>query len=59
MAQIESMYTPVRLSDTELTVADPAQGIRDHQAVDREGKETGAPQRRRGGKGNKGEQVCN
>jgi sporulation protein YlmC with PRC-barrel domain len=41
MAQIETTATLVRLSDTELTVADPAADIRDRQVVDRDGEEVG------------------
>jgi sporulation protein YlmC with PRC-barrel domain len=41
MAQIENTATLVRLSDTELTVADPAADIRDRRVVDRDGEEVG------------------
>jgi sporulation protein YlmC with PRC-barrel domain len=41
MAQIEKTATLVRLSDTELTVADPAEDIRDRKVVDRDGEEVG------------------
>jgi sporulation protein YlmC with PRC-barrel domain len=41
MAQSEKTATLVRLSDTELTVADPSEDIRDHDVVDRDGAELG------------------
>ena len=41
MAQLETTATLVRLSDTELTVADPAADIRDRLVVDRYGEEIG------------------
>jgi sporulation protein YlmC with PRC-barrel domain len=41
MAHIEKTATLVRLSDTELTVADAAEDIRDRQVVDRDGAEIG------------------
>lgn len=41
MAQSEKTATLVRLSDTELTVADPAEDIRDRDVVDRDGAELG------------------
>jgi sporulation protein YlmC with PRC-barrel domain len=41
MAQSEKTATLVRLSDTELTVADAAADIRDRQVVDRDGEEIG------------------
>ena len=42
MAQSEKTATLVRLSDTELTVADPAEDIRDRDVVDRDGAELGS-----------------
>jgi len=41
MAQIEKTAALRRLSDTELTVADPAEDIRDRKVVDRDGEELG------------------
>jgi sporulation protein YlmC with PRC-barrel domain len=41
MAQIEKAATLVRLSDSELTVADPAEDIRGRDVVDRDGAELG------------------
>ena len=41
MAQSEKTATLVRLSDTELTVADLAEDIRDRDVVDRDGAELG------------------
>jgi len=41
MAQNEKTAALVRLSDTELTVADPAEDIRDRQVIDRDGEEIG------------------
>src|SRR5262245_30877567 len=41
MAQIEKTATLVRLSDTELTIANPAEDIRDHTVVDRDGEDIG------------------
>jgi sporulation protein YlmC with PRC-barrel domain len=41
MAQSEKTATLMRLSDTELTVADPAEDIRDRNVVDRDGAELG------------------
>jgi sporulation protein YlmC with PRC-barrel domain len=41
MAQIENVGTMIRLSDTDLTVADPAEDIRDHNVVDRNHEEIG------------------
>jgi sporulation protein YlmC with PRC-barrel domain len=41
MAQIEKTATLRRLCDTELTVADPAEDIRDRKVVDRDGEELG------------------
>lgn len=41
MAQMEKHATLVRLSDTKLTVADPAEDIRDRNVVDRNGDEIG------------------
>lgn len=41
MAQTERTATLVRLSDTDLTVADPAEDVRDRSVVDRDGEEIG------------------
>src|SRR4029450_4720983 len=41
MAQIEKTATLVRLSDTEPTIANPAEDIRDRTVVDRDGEEIG------------------
>jgi sporulation protein YlmC with PRC-barrel domain len=41
MAQTEKAAALMRLSDTELTVADPAEDIRDRTVVDRNGEEIG------------------
>ena len=41
MAQIEKTAALRRLSDTELTVADPAEDIRDRKVIDRDGEELG------------------
>ena len=41
MAQIETTATLRRLSDTELTVTNPAEDIRDRTVVDRDGEEIG------------------
>jgi hypothetical protein len=41
MAHIEKTATLVWLSDTELTVAEPTEDIRDRQVVDRNGDEIG------------------
>jgi sporulation protein YlmC with PRC-barrel domain len=41
MAQSEKTATLVRLSDTELTVADPAADMRNRKVVDRDGEEIG------------------
>jgi sporulation protein YlmC with PRC-barrel domain len=41
MAQIETTATLRRLSDTELTVADPTEDIRNRKVVDRDGEEIG------------------
>jgi sporulation protein YlmC with PRC-barrel domain len=41
MAQSEKTAMLVRLSDTELTVADPAADMRNRKVVDRDGEEIG------------------
>ena len=41
MAQIEKTAKLVRLSDTELTIANPAEDIRDRTVVDRNGEDIG------------------
>jgi len=41
MDQTEKTATLRRLSDTELTVADPAEDIRDREVIDRDGEELG------------------
>ena len=41
MAQIEKTAKLVRLSDTELTIANPAEDIRDRTVVDRDGEDIG------------------
>ena len=41
MAQIEKTAKLVRLSDTELTIANPAEDIRGRAVVDRDGEELG------------------
>jgi sporulation protein YlmC with PRC-barrel domain len=41
MAQLEKTATLRWLSDTELTIADPAEDIRDRKVVDRDGEELG------------------
>ena len=41
MAQIEKTAKLMRLSDTELTIANPAEDIRDRTVVDRDGKDIG------------------
>jgi len=41
MAQIEKTAKLIRLSDTELTIANPAEDIRDRTVVDRDGKDIG------------------
>jgi sporulation protein YlmC with PRC-barrel domain len=41
MAQSEKTATLLRLSNTELTVANPAEDIRDRKVVDRDGEEIG------------------
>jgi sporulation protein YlmC with PRC-barrel domain len=41
MAQIEKTATLVRLSDTELTIVNPAEDIRDRTVVDRDGEDIG------------------
>jgi sporulation protein YlmC with PRC-barrel domain len=41
MAQTENIAALMRLSDTELTVADSAEDIRDRRVVDRDGEELG------------------
>ena len=41
MAQIEKAAKLVRLSDTELTIANPAEDIRDRTVVDRDGEDIG------------------
>jgi len=42
MAQMEKTAALKRLSDTELTVANPAEDVRDRQVVDGNGEELGA-----------------
>ena len=41
MAQIEKTTKLLRLSDTELTIANPAEDIRDRTVVDRDGEDIG------------------
>jgi len=41
MAQIETTAKLVRLSDTELTIANPAEDIRGRAVVDRDGEDIG------------------
>jgi sporulation protein YlmC with PRC-barrel domain len=41
MARMTKTAALMRLSDTELTVADPAEDIRDRRVVDRDGEELG------------------
>jgi sporulation protein YlmC with PRC-barrel domain len=41
MAQIENTAKLVRLSDTELTIANPAEDIRGHTVIDRDGENLG------------------
>ena len=41
MAQIEKTAKLIRLSDTELTIANPAEDIRGHTVVDRDSEELG------------------
>jgi sporulation protein YlmC with PRC-barrel domain len=41
MAQIEKTAKLIRLSDTELTIANPAEDIRGHTVVDRDGEDLG------------------
>lgn len=41
MDQIEKTAKLIRLSDTELTIANPAEDIRDHTVIDRDGEELG------------------
>ena len=41
MAQIEKTAKLIRLSDTELTIANPAEDIRDRAVVDRNGEDIG------------------
>ena len=41
MAQIEKTAKLIRLSDTELTIANPAEDIRGRAAVDRDGEDIG------------------
>ena len=42
MAQIEKITKLIRLSDTELTIANPAEDIRGRAVVDRDGEDLGA-----------------